>query len=285
MIFINKNLLKLYIYLCIALCLCVCLFPTIFVRTINTIDYIKVKTLLVFQGNDDYETNIYVNKGNIIIMFDDGWKSQYTIGYEYMRGKDMKGSIAIIPKNIGESGYMNKANLYELYNQNWDLLNHTYDHLVLNDSNINKQIKSITRGSKWLEKNGFINHHRVLIYPEGKYNDNTIKALNNMNYTSTRGIESGFNLNQPGNLYDIKVKNILPNTKVNEVKEWINYIIDNNLTLILLFHKLDNNIDKTKMKYKKKDFYKIIDYIDTNKNNLNIITYSEWLETITYRHK
>ncbi|MDD4298151.1 MAG: polysaccharide deacetylase family protein, partial [Bacilli bacterium] len=173
----------------------------------------------------------------------------------------------------------------ELYNQNWDLLNHTYDHLVLNDSNINKQIKSITRGSKWLEKNGFINHHRVLIYPEGKYNDNTIKALNNMNYTSTRGIESGFNLNQPGNLYDIKVKNILPNTKVNEVKEWINYIIDNNLTLILLFHKLDNNIDKTKMKYKKKDFYKIIDYIDTNKNNLNIITYSEWLETITYRHK
>lgn len=285
MIFINKNLLKLYIYLCIALCLCVCLFPTIFVRTINTIDYIKVKTLLVFQGNDDYETNIYVNKGNIIIMFDDGWKSQYAIGYEYMRGKDMKGSIAIIPKNIGESGYMNKANLYELYNQNWDLLNHTYDHLVLNDSNINKQIKSITRGSKWLEKNGFINHHRVLIYPEGKYNDNTIKALNNMNYTSTRGIESGFNLNQPGNLYDIKVKNILPNTKVNEVKEWINYIIDNNLTLILLFHKLDNNIDKTKMKYKKKDFYKIIDYIDTNKNNLNIITYSEWLETITYRHK
>ncbi|MDD4298330.1 MAG: polysaccharide deacetylase family protein, partial [Bacilli bacterium] len=162
MIFINKNLLKLYIYLCIALCLCVCLFPTIFVRTINTIDYIKVKTLLVFQGNDDYETNIYVNKGNIIIMFDDGWKSQYAIGYEYMRGKDMKGSIAIIPKNIGESGYMNKANLYELYNQNWDLLNHTYDHLVLNDSNINKQIKSITRGSKWLEKNGFINHHRVL---------------------------------------------------------------------------------------------------------------------------
>lgn len=285
MIFINKNLLKLYIYLCIALCLCVCLFPTIFVRTINTIDYIKVKTLLVFQGNDDYETNIYVNKGNIIIMFDDGWKSQYTIGYEYMRGKDMKGSIAIIPKNIGESGYMNKANLYELYNQNWDLLNHTYDHLVLNDSNINRQIKSITRGSKWLEKNGFINHHRVLIYPEGKYNDNTIKALNNMNYTSTRGIESGFNLNQPGNLYDIKVKNILPNTKVNEVKEWINYIIDNNLTLILLFHKLDNNIDKTKMKYKKKDFYKIIDYIDTHKNNLNIITYSEWLETITYRHK
>jgi hypothetical protein len=65
-----------------------------------------------------------------------------------------------------------------------------------------------------------------------------------------------------------------------EVKNWIDYAINSRLTLILLFHKIENDIDESQMKYKKNDFYQIIDYIDQNKNELNIITYSDWIQSI-----
>lgn len=281
----HKTLIKFYILFVIAFCIFINIFPNIFININNGVDYIKVKTLLTFKNNMDNGISIYKNKGNVIIMLDDGWKTQYTIAYNYMHQKNMRGSISIIPSAIDEKDYLNKSDLISLYNDNWDLLNHTYSHAILSKSTIKKQIEEISKGGSWLEENNFANKSNILIYPEGQYNDNTITAMKKLNYISGRTVDDGFNSKEPDSMYNIHVKNVLSTTNPNDVNEWINYAIDNNLTLILLFHKLENEVDESLMKYKINDFYKIIDYMDKRKNDLNIITYTEWIQTITYNIK
>jgi peptidoglycan/xylan/chitin deacetylase (PgdA/CDA1 family) len=215
-------------------------------------------------------------------MFDDGWKTQYKVAYKYMHKKKIRGSIAIIPSLIGEPDYMDKNELYRLYNDNWDLLNHTYNHIILNKNNKDDQLIEINKGDKWLKKNSFINPNKILIYPEGKYNSNTINIMEKLNYVSGRSVDEGFNPKIPTDMYNIKVKNVLTGIKPEEVNSWIDYAIKNNLTVILLFHKLENDFDELLMKYKVKDFYKIIDYIDSRRKDLNIITYSDWIQCIKY---
>jgi hypothetical protein len=150
----------------------------------------------------------------------------------------------------------------------------------LNENNVDKQTYEINKANNWLEKNGFINPNKILIYPEGEYDSNTIMIMKKLGYISGRSVLDGFNPKKPTNLYEIKVKNVISDTNPNDVNEWVDYAIDYNLTLILLFHKLENNIDKTQMKYRVQDFYKIIDYIDEKRDNLNIITYSDWIQSI-----
>jgi len=51
------------------------------------------------------EVNIYNSRSNVIIMMDDGWESQYRIGYNYMEKYNIKGSIAVIPSHVGTGIY------------------------------------------------------------------------------------------------------------------------------------------------------------------------------------
>jgi len=169
-----------------------------------------------------------------------------------------------------------------LHDKNWDLLNHTYSHSTLINIDISEQELEIKQGDDWLKENGFNTQNNILIYPEGKYNSDTIAIMEKLNYISGRSVEDGYNFKYPEDLYSIKVKNVLTTTKTKWVKSWIDHAIENNLTLILLFHKIENIVDDSEMIYREKDYYEIIDYIDMKRDKLNIITYSEWIQTILY---
>jgi peptidoglycan/xylan/chitin deacetylase (PgdA/CDA1 family) len=278
----KKNMLIFYTSLIFTLLLFINIFPNIFYNINNSFDFLKIKTELIFNKNNEKEIFIYQNKANIIVMFDDGWKTQYTKGFKYMEKKNMRGSIAIISNAIDQSMYLNKGELNELHNKNWDLLNHTCYHNVLINTDISEQEEEIKQGGDWLKEKGFNNQNNILIYPEGKYNSDTIDIMKKLNYVSGRSVEDGYNFKYPKDLYRIKVKNVLTTTKTEWVESWIDYAIANNLTLILLFHKIENETDDSKMIYKEKDFNKIIDYIDKNREKLNIITYSEWIQTVIH---
>jgi len=276
----SSELKKLYIFFIITLFIFVIAFPYVFFHINNGINYVHVKSLMALKETNHTNVNIYDNKGNIIIMFDDGWKSQFTVGYDYMNKKNMVGSVSIIPQMIDEIDYMNKGDLYTLYYNDWDLLNHTYSHKNLNEINKEAQFYEISRADDWLYKNGFIGSSKTLVYPEGDYNSDTEDILKQLSYASGRSIVEGFNTKNPPNFHEIKVKNVLSTTSVTDICSWIDYAIENNLTLILLFHMLEDNSNGTLMKYRKDDFYKIIDYVDEKRDGLNIINYSDWIQTI-----
>ncbi|MDD4036133.1 MAG: polysaccharide deacetylase family protein [Bacilli bacterium] len=271
----DKQLLKFYIYFFVSLLLSIIIFSNLFLTHNNTIKYITTKLYNV-NNYKPIEVNIYNSRSNVIIMMDDGWESQYRIGYNYMEKYNIKGSIAVIPSHVGTTNYINKASLYFMYLNGWDLLNHTYSHYNLSKINNKKQKKEIKKGMDWLKKNNFSNNN-ILIYPEGGYNQDVLNTMDELGIINGRGTDEGFNpKNVPGS-DTIKIKNVLSNINSNEVCNWIDKAIDNNLTLILLFHKLEQVTDKSLMQYDIGEFYKIIDYLYLNKDKLNIITYSDWI--------
>jgi peptidoglycan/xylan/chitin deacetylase (PgdA/CDA1 family) len=51
----------------------------------------------------------------VVITFDDGFASCYSIAFEYMRTKGVRGTSYIITGRVGKEGYMTVSNLAELY--------------------------------------------------------------------------------------------------------------------------------------------------------------------------
>ncbi len=71
------------------------------------------------------------NKGNVVIVMDDAWETQYTKGYPTLEKYNMKASIAVPPAFIK---YPVKAGLRaacRTVSEGCDLLNHTFDHEIL----------------------------------------------------------------------------------------------------------------------------------------------------------
>lgn len=280
----DKNLMKFYFVFSIFLLIFIKTFPNIFSNINNIFEYVIVKNSFLLEKDTNIDIKINLNKANIIIMFDDSWSSQYEIAYRYMEKKGIVGSISVIPSRVGEAKYMNKAQLNKIYNCGWDILNHTYNHYSFKEIDIDNQIKEIESAGLWLNNNGFINDIKNLIYPEGEYNDQIIIELKKRGYITARGTFEGYNEYFATDLFNVKVKNINSNILVEEVINYIDYSIVNNKTIILLFHKIEDRYDESLMIYKTNDFYKIIDYIDNNKDKLNIITYTNWIRISNFNN-
>ena len=272
----DKILLQFYGWLILTFLSCFFLIPNLFYHTNNTINYLLIKTLITINNKKPKTVEIYQHKGNLIIMMDDGWQSQYVVGYQYMRKKGLRGSIAVITNYIDQPNYLTLGNLLQLYHDDWDILNHTHNHTNLAKYDYDKQKKDIEKAYHWLNKRGF-NNGNILIFPHGQYNNQTIKIMDKLNIISGRGITDGFNDKYIDDFYQIRIKNVLSNTKPEAVFTWIEQTIAENLTLILLFHKLEKITDHTLMQYDIQNFQKIIDYIAEQKQNLNIITFSDWI--------
>jgi hypothetical protein len=72
MIFMDKHLLKFYIFFIAAFFLLINIFPNLFININNSINYVKEKIIIAFEKNKDTVISIDKRKGNIIIMLDDG---------------------------------------------------------------------------------------------------------------------------------------------------------------------------------------------------------------------
>lgn len=131
----------------------------------------------------------------VIISFDDGYESNYTIGYPILKKYSFNACIFIITNAIGNKGYLGESQLKEITSSGViDIQNHSashsYDLPVMSENKIKselseskKRLDSIT-GSK-------VN---IFCYPIGKYSQRLIDELIEQEYifsvTTKYGIAS-----------------------------------------------------------------------------------------------
>ncbi|MFA9380852.1 MAG: hypothetical protein ACERKO_07310, partial [Acetanaerobacterium sp.] len=95
----DRPLVKLYIILTAALALAVLTVPVIVSRT----SVISVKTatrvnLLTYHSRTVPDAPAPMrDKGNVVIVMDDGWQTQYTCGYTILREYCFAACISVIP--------------------------------------------------------------------------------------------------------------------------------------------------------------------------------------------
>jgi Polysaccharide deacetylase len=238
---------------------------------------IRVEALASTQASVIFHSLVRdeTQKPMLIFTFDDGWDSQYTEAFKRMKKKGIPGMIAVVPSLVDTSGYMTLAQLKEVYNYGWDLSNHTYDHVNLKNVDKVTAEKQINDAEKWLKKQGFFRAADVVVYPQGGYNNDVIDIVKNKR--AARSIVEGIEPGIPCDKYKIKIRNVLNTVTPATANGWIDEIINTGGTLVLLWHKLVPTASVS-TEYSIADFQTIVDYAYSKRDQVDIVTFTEYLD-------
>lgn len=141
-------------------------------------------------GNEKTGSVLEPDKKYIIITMDDGWSSQYEA---YQRLKPYKGTLYICSGLIGKEDRLSLEQLKEMYENGWDICNHTVHHVNLTKVSLEKARDEIYGCSSWIAGQGFTRDmgYKHFAYPEGAYNEEILDLLKDLRMLSARTTNSG----------------------------------------------------------------------------------------------
>ncbi|MFD3158518.1 polysaccharide deacetylase family protein [Haloimpatiens sp. FM7330] len=153
-----------------------------FEKQMNYLKNTGFKTLTLDELFKYFRNNEKVPQKSVVITFDDGYEDNYTNAYPILRKNKMKATVFVVTNCIDKgSYYMNSNQLKEIQNTCIDVQSHTLDHSKLDKLSYEKQVKELKGSKSFLEK--LLNKKvEYLAYPFGRYNDNTLKAIDKCNY-------------------------------------------------------------------------------------------------------
>jgi peptidoglycan/xylan/chitin deacetylase (PgdA/CDA1 family) len=217
-------------------------------------------------------------KPKCLIMFDDGWKSAYDYGFNYLKSLGLKATYYII-SSANSSNYMTTSEMSEMYALGNDICNHSSDIVLLATLDYQGVVTKITTCSDYLENLGFTRSYKHIAYPGGSYNNTVLQACEDL------GILTGVTVNS-SNISTIKgVKNYLTLSRYNvanttslaTAKGYIDTAINNGETVALLFHKLAT-LPTISTEWSISDFQSLVNYIKSKTDDglIDVQTISEW---------
>ncbi len=272
----EKPLIKLYIIMIAAIVLAIVFIPVIIGRTSACANELVVDvSLIAYQSKEEEQKLPDTDKGNVVIIMDDNWETQYTAGYKILKDYSMKANIGVIPSAVGKQGYMNYEQLADLYMDGWDLLSHTYNHVNLTELDEKQQEEQITNCRDWLYGHKLSRGSDILIYPGGNFNDTTINILKKQGFSAARSLKSVWLAEIDCTLEDVDICNIISDISMKRIRAALDKAADNRATVIFLLHKIEPVTDDTGMQVDEEKFKNIIDLIEGYKSKLNVITMSE----------
>lgn len=129
------------------------------------------------------------------VMFDDGYSSVYDVAFPLMQSLGQVGTVAVIASAVGTPGFMTLAQLHELHDAGWAIVNHTVNHApggfpwLINASKA-ACFAEIQGGIDYLVANGFTrdNEHLYFISPGGEWSQNYLDAANDAGVLLFRGL-------------------------------------------------------------------------------------------------
>lgn len=248
-----------------------------------------------------------LDKAKIMYTFDDVTDNVYTRAYPVMEANNQKGVVYIVADWVGtgtgEASYMSLTHLKDLYENGWDVGNHSKSHLHYEAVDDAACLADIQGGYDYLIANGFNRSAKYFAFPYGEYEyADTATAPNAVTYCETYSVlcrsTHEFPLIQPAivmNEKDTYVSNnlLLPvyyvfdDTAPATVNSYIDSLISSKGLGILLFHKIisDSVSPATEYEYQIGDFTTISNYIKTKQDagTLDVVTMDDYYNS--YLHK
>jgi peptidoglycan/xylan/chitin deacetylase (PgdA/CDA1 family) len=216
------------------------------------------------------------SKPKVIFTFDDGWESQYTQAFPLFLERGFRASVGVISNKVGTTNYVTLDNLKEMYRYGWDLFNHTETHPDLSTLDSEQVVNEITNCKNYLLNNGFKGAEDILAYPYGGHNNLVVDALKpHIRYARTliERSEAPIPL-EPLRASTRNVVNLNPSV----INGYIDDAINTGDTLVITAHIIDPVAD-TGMKYTPADLETILDHLYTNRDLVDVVTISEWVDT------
>jgi peptidoglycan/xylan/chitin deacetylase (PgdA/CDA1 family) len=246
--------------------------------------------------------------GKVLFTFDDGWKSQFTYAAGILETAGFKGTAYVNKNSVDwdpDNNFMDVSELEALYNQGWDIANHTTNHADLINPDYQGNVFDTPEmwdvnylGQQiWLEtaiegtKSAWTRGARHVNYPNGMYSDGLITYLKGIGVltgrTSTWGQQATIGMT-PDDYYKLKVIP-LDNSDlwyVNNAKAAISNAVLDGTTVIFMIHKVEPVITSTTLypgiTMLTETLTEIVNYTKTFSDNdeLTVMTISEWYEAM-----
>jgi peptidoglycan/xylan/chitin deacetylase (PgdA/CDA1 family) len=148
--------------------------------------YLKDKgytSLTLTELYNFFENNKPVPQKSVVITFDDGYVDNYTNAYPILKEFGFKATIFDITGTVDKyPAYLTSAQLKELDSNGIDIEPHTVNHPELIKLSYGMQYKELKDSKDFLEKL-LGKTVKFVAYPDGEWNQDTIKAVKDIGYT------------------------------------------------------------------------------------------------------
>jgi peptidoglycan/xylan/chitin deacetylase (PgdA/CDA1 family) len=180
----------------------------------------------------------------LTISFDDGWESAYSSGLPLMQQYGVVATQYILGGEFQNIAYMSEEQIKDLQKHNHEVASHTMTHpdlTSLNDEDLYREV--VESRNTLTQKFGPINDFAS---PLGAQNERTIDIIKK-NYRSQRNTEADpksvgpedVNMAQTFNRYNIIAYTVRDSTTHEELRNLINFAIENNAWVVLTYHQID----------------------------------------------
>jgi len=130
-----------------------------------------------------FMTDTKIPEKSVVLTFDDGYEDNYKVMFPLLKKYNFKATIFVITSDIDKyPTSMTSKQLLEMEEYGVDIESHTANHENLKELSKDKQLATLTKSKKDLEKklNKKVN---FFAFPYGGYNDNAIAAVKEAGYT------------------------------------------------------------------------------------------------------
>jgi peptidoglycan/xylan/chitin deacetylase (PgdA/CDA1 family) len=231
---------------------------------------------------------------NIMFTFDDALSGVYKYAYPILNKYGMKGTTwANKELSTGENPeFMSPDLLKILYDNGWDIGNHTVNHFDdITSLSTEQKISEYVENMEWLNSLGFFRSSVHACYPMGGFDDELLSILPQIGIKSGRSTIFGVQSNPVEDIYRIKCVAVGRDTNLDFVKSVINEAYMTGSNVFFMFHDLAKKPD-----FKNKDheivisennFKIIVDYVSklNKEGKVNVNTVSSWYNTYVSQEK
>ncbi|AJY71081.1 hypothetical protein RW64_16680 [Geobacter sulfurreducens] len=105
----------------------------------------------------------------VVVTFDDGSASDYSIAYKVMKEYGLVGTSFIVTDFVGRNTNLSLAEMTEMYASGWDFANHTKSHKDLTLLDTPHMVEEIVSAKQWLLAHGFTRAADYFAFPYGRF--------------------------------------------------------------------------------------------------------------------
>lgn len=148
-------------------------------------------TLTMAQFDDYILGDKPIPEKSVLLTFDDGYMDNYTNAFPILKEFNMNATIFVISSYLDGKEYLSPSAVREMSDYGIDIESHTVSHLRLSELSYEQQLNELKNSKEALEK---LTGKPVIsiAYPEGKYNEDTTKAVSEAGYAMGFTIDRGY---------------------------------------------------------------------------------------------
>lgn len=254
----------------------------------SNVRFARVFLFLTQNGwlqTDDYHVTDYeyegFNRPLVTLTFDDGYEENVNTVLSVLASTTIKTTQCYASGTIhdGEDVETQRQNILTFLNNGHEICSHTVTHPDLTTLTSAELTAELANSKAYLEELIGASVPNFAS-PFGAYNASVISEIRN-HYGSHRTVDEGFNSEDNLDLYRLKVQNMTSNTTLAEFKEWVNKAKQEDLWLIIVYHKVtDNPANLEQFDTMKSDFEDQMEWLVTQ-DGITIKTLADAIAEVT----